>query len=188
MSLIPSSGFQSAQYRMIEIGSTPLPNLVHRDHRARLLNASTEEQFAHIYWRWGAMVEQTGEKTLTLKRFEAKYEDELLGLCSKYAGNTIWDRYQSLSAEARQEPKLVEALKHLDQNVNVNWPLQHYRTAVAYLAKKPSDVRATGGTNWQKYLPPRFQKRVFYPELWTAQQLEEWGKDWVESALAEARG
>jgi tryptophan 2,3-dioxygenase len=188
MSLIPSSGFQSAQYRMIEIGSTPLPNLVHREHRERLRGADIPEQFSHIYWRWGAMIEQTGEKTLTLKRFEAKYEEELLALCHKYQGQTIWDRCQSLPEGKCTDPKLVEALRHLDQNVNVNWPLQHYRTAVVYLAKKPNDVKATGGTNWQKYLPPRFQKRVFYPELWTPQQLEEWGKDWVESALAEARG
>jgi tryptophan 2,3-dioxygenase len=65
----------------------------------------------------------------------------------------------------------------------VNWPLQHYRTSVAYLAKRPHDIAATGGTNWQKYLPPRFQKRIFFPELWSTQAKEEWGKAWVESVL-----
>ena len=44
--------------------------------------------------------------------------------------------------------------KALDLNINVDWPLQHYKTAVRYLSKKPSDIPATGGTNWQKYLPP----------------------------------
>ena len=185
MALIPSSGFQSAQYRMVEIASTPLENLVHKDHRERLKTASLSEQFDHIYWRWGAVIEKTGEKTLTLKRFEARYEKELLELCQKYQGKTLWDRYMELPAEDRKNPELLTALRHLDQNVNVNWPLQHYRTAVVYLAMKPSDIKATGGTNWQRYLPPRFQKRVFYPGLWTNEEMENWGKDWVEAALAE---
>ncbi|MFN9581044.1 MAG: tryptophan 2,3-dioxygenase, partial [Bacteroidota bacterium] len=30
--------------------------------------------------------------------------------------------------------------------------------------------------NWQKYLPPRFQKRIFYPELWSQEEMDEWGK------------
>jgi tryptophan 2,3-dioxygenase len=32
-------------------------------------------------------------------------------------------------------------------------------------------------------LPPRFQKRIFYPELWSNQEIEEWGKGWVENIL-----
>jgi tryptophan 2,3-dioxygenase len=32
-------------------------------------------------------------------------------------------------------------------------------------------------------LPPRFQKRIFYPFLWTENELEEWGKGWVLSVL-----
>jgi tryptophan 2,3-dioxygenase len=64
--------------------------------------------------------------------------------------------------------------------VNVNWPLAHYKSAVRYLQKDPADIAATGGTNWQKYLPPRFQRRVFFPELWSPQELEEWGKSWVK--------
>ena len=64
--------------------------------------------------------------------------------------------------------------------MNVHWPLAHYRSAVRYLQKDPADIAATGGTNWQKYLPPRVQQRVFFPELWTPQELEEWGKSWVK--------
>ena len=71
-------------------------------------------------------------------------------------------------------------MKLLDVNVNVNWPLSHYKSAVRYLQKDPQDIAATGGTNWQKYLPPRFQKRVFYPTLWSEQELNEWGKAWVK--------
>jgi tryptophan 2,3-dioxygenase len=69
--------------------------------------------------------------------------------------------------------------------VNVYWPLAHYKSAVRYLAKKNDDIAATGGTNWQKYLPPKFQKRIFYPELWTEAEKEEWGKGWVENQITE---
>jgi tryptophan 2,3-dioxygenase len=54
---------------------------------------------------------------------------------------------------------------------------------VHYLAKGTGEEKGTGGTNWQKYLPPRFQRRIFYPELWTEQEIEDWGKKWVENVL-----
>jgi tryptophan 2,3-dioxygenase len=76
---------------------------------------------------------------------------------------------------------LINALKQLDINVNVNWPLMHYKSAVRYLQQNTGDISATGGTNWQKYLPPRFQKRIFFPEIWSAQEKEDWGKGWVET-------
>jgi tryptophan 2,3-dioxygenase len=52
------------------------------------------------------------------------------------------------------------------------------------LARQDKDVAATGGTNWQKYLPPRFQKRIFYPTLWSAEEQENWGKAWVEETFS----
>jgi len=64
--------------------------------------------------------------------------------------------------------------------VNINWKLSHYKSAVRYLQKDPVDIAATGGTNWQKYLPPRFQKLTFFPELWNKEEMEEWGKSWVK--------
>jgi tryptophan 2,3-dioxygenase len=79
----------------------------------------------------------------------------------------------------------MNALRQLDQNVNVNWPLVHYKSAVRYLSADEKEIAATGGTNWQKYLPPRFQKRIFYPELWSAQEIENWGKSWL---MKEASG
>ena len=59
----------------------------------------------------------------------------------------------------------------------------HYKSAVRYLSQDKNDVRATGGTNWQKYLPPRFQKRIFFPDLWSEEEQENWGRQWVLNAL-----
>jgi tryptophan 2,3-dioxygenase len=49
------------------------------------------------------------------------------------------------------------------------------RSAGHYLQKDPEDIKATGGTNWQKYLPPRFQKIIFFPELWNEEEVTQWG-------------
>lgn len=182
MALLPASGFQSAQYRMIEIASTSFINLVDKDVRTQFQNKTNDidTMFQHIYWNKGATELATGKKTLTLKQFEKKYADKFLAMAKNYADKNLWAKYKSLSAEDQNNSDLINALKQLDANVNVNWPLMHYKSAVRYLHQDTKDVAATGGTNWQKYLPPRFQKRIFYPELWSAAQIEEWGKSWVE--------
>ena len=74
MSLLPASGFQSGQYRMIEICSTSFKNLVAKDVRETFSNEVNDEQieamYQHIYWKAGATELATGKKTLTLVQFE----------------------------------------------------------------------------------------------------------------------
>jgi tryptophan 2,3-dioxygenase len=183
MALLPASGFQSAQYRKIEISSTDFINLVDKDVRANYQGKNTplEELFQHIYWNKGATELATGKKTLTLQQFEKKYGADFLAFAKAYQHKNVWQKYKSLSASEQQNEKLINALKQLDVNVNINWPLMHYKSAVRYLQQNAGDAAATGGTNWQKYLPPRFQKRIFYPEIWTEQEKEDWGKGWVET-------
>lgn len=183
MALLPASGFQSAQYRMIEIGATDFIRLVDKDVRAKFSSAnSIEELYEHIYWKKGATELATGQKTLTLKQFEKKYSRTFIRLAEEYKEKNLWAKYTSLGKEGRQNKELINALRQLDVNVNVNWPLVHYKSAVRYLQQDEKQVAATGGTNWQKYLPPRFQKRIFYPELWSEEEKNEWGKAWAESA------
>jgi len=184
MSLLPASGFQSGQYRMIEIFATDFINLVAKDKRDELRGGSVEEQFEHIYWKFGATELSTGKKTLTLKQFEKKYADTFITLGKSCAEVNFNKLYHNLQAAGQATPQLADQLRQLDTHVNVNWPLAHYKSAVKYLHREPEEIKATGGTNWQKYLPPRFQKRIFYPELWTAEQMENWGKAWVGGALS----
>ena len=184
MSLLPASGFQSAQYRKIEICSTDFKNLVHKDVRDSIKEDSTiTELFEHIYWKEGATELATGKKTLTLIQFEDRYKDEFIQLGEKYKTLNLWQSYLRLTPEEQALPEVINALKRNDINVNINWPLSHYKSAVRYLQKAPADIAATGGTNWQKYLPPRFQKRIFYPELWSENEVEEWGKAWVDNII-----
>ncbi|MET4104711.1 tryptophan 2,3-dioxygenase family protein [Hymenobacter sp. UYP22] len=186
MALMPASGFQSVQYRMIELASTALSNLVPEEQR-RLLGeaAAHDELLGCIYWKSGATVVETGAKALTLTEFEKKYADRLLAHAREYEHRNLWAVVQRLPVgpEGQENPRLLRQLKQLDVNVNVNWPLMHYKSAVRYLERHPDAIAATGGTNWQQYLPPKFQRRIFYPQLWTAQELADWGKGWVESVL-----
>jgi tryptophan 2,3-dioxygenase len=182
MSLLPASGFQSAQYRMIEIRSTSFDRLLHPDHRENHVDHSPgdlEDLFEKIYWKAGAVELATGKKTLTLNQFEVKYSGQLLELAENSHGVNIRALWGNLPLH-EQTDELRQALRWLDVNVNVNWPLSHYKSAVRYLQRDPEDIAATGGTNWQKYLPPRFQKRIFYPELWSSEEVDEWGKAWVK--------
>ena len=170
---------------MIEICSTTFKNLVAKDVRSTFSDDVNDEQIAkmyeHIYWKAGATELATGKKTLTLVQFEEKYQKIFIELAQKFKNANLLALYKSLSAEDQKNEKLILALRQMDVNVNINWPLSHYKSAVRYLQKDPEDIAATGGTNWQKYLPPRFQKRIFYPELWSEIELEEWGKSWVKT-------
>jgi tryptophan 2,3-dioxygenase len=191
MSLLPASGFQSGQYRMVEICSADFVNLVKKEKRSKFSGTVTDsmidEMFEHIYWKQGATELATGKKTLTLKQFEEKYSRSLINLAKEYKGKNLWQSYLALSKEDQKRADIIEAMQQNDVNVNVNWPLVHYKSAVRYLHRAPDDIAATGGTNWQKYLPPRFQKRIFYPQLWSKTQVEEWGKGWVEEVIFEQK-
>jgi tryptophan 2,3-dioxygenase len=186
MSLLPASGFQSAQYRLIEIYSTDFINLVHKDVREQMSGEKDiEKLFEHIYWKEGATEIKTGKKTLTLTQFEHRYKEEFILTGKNCVEKNLWQVYSKLSENDQKDQQVIDILKQHDVNVNINWPLAHYKSAVRYLAKDSSDIAATGGTNWKKYLPPRFQKRIFFPKLWSDEEKDSWGKGWVDSVISE---
>jgi tryptophan 2,3-dioxygenase len=176
MALLPASGFQSAQYRLIELGSTTLINLTDKSYREGTHGEpSVELLIDNLYWKRGATELATSKKTLTLKQFEDKYHREFIQFGKEIKQRTIWDVYQ-LQYEKHQDEELIELMRALDLEANVKWPLSHFKSATRYLQREPDVIAATGGTNWQKYLPPRFQMVTFFPGLWTETELERWGK------------
>lgn len=180
MALLPASGFQSAQFRMIELYSTPLENLVDFNLRDEFtVENSSEELFENIYWKKGGIDLETGEKTLTLKQFEKRYTPRFLRIAKDVYGNTLYQRYQSMHEDDRRNEDLQQALRNFDVNVNINWLLMHMGAAYRYLSKKDETIKATGGTNWKKFLPPSFQRVSFFPDLWSPEELNDWGKQWV---------
>ena len=180
MALLPASGFQSAQFRMIELYSTPLENLVDFNLRDEFsVENTSEELFENIYWKKGGIDLETGEKTLTLKQFEKRYTPRFLRIAKDVYGNTLYQRYQSMHENDRRNEDLQQALRNFDVNVNINWLLMHMGAAYRYLSKKDETINATGGTNWKKFLPPSFQRVSFFPDLWSQEELNDWGKQWV---------
>lgn len=184
MALLPSSGFQSAQFRMIELYATSLELLVHPSERS-LVNANDniEALYERVYWKKGATDKITGEKTLTLKEFERRYSSRFIRIANELQGKTIYHKYLALSSESKEDKKLKAELRKFDLNANVNWPLMHLGSAYRYLSKEKETIDATGGTNWKSYLPPDFQQIVFFPELHDSEQLANWGKQWVDHLL-----
>ena len=95
-------------------------------------------------------------------------------------GKNIWLKYKNLTTTKKENEELVTILRKYDFYVNVKWKLVHFKSAVKHLKSK-GIKKATGGTNWEKYLPPRFQKIIFFPEIWTKKEKEEWGISWLKN-------
>jgi tryptophan 2,3-dioxygenase len=173
--LAPASGFQSAQFRQIEIYCTRIENLVPRESKTRLPeDPSLENYFEHIYWKDAGQNRKTGEKTLTLRQFEEKYLDEFTSLAKKVKGKTIEEIVSQIKDPSTE---LKNRLREFDMLYNIKWPLVHLNTAKHYLDKKNENQAATGGSEWKKYLHPQFQHRKFFPGLWTESEIDKWGQN-----------
>ena len=182
MSLLPASGFQSAQFRKIEMACTDLDQLVHSQDREKDLT-SLDQKYSHIYWKSGSIEESSGNKTLTLRQFEDHYETVFLDWAKQWQNTNLNQQVEHLIKAGTLSDTLKNKFKTLDVYLNVNWRLSHYRSAVRYLSSKGSDVAATGGTNWQRFLPPKFQRIISFPSLWTQEEMDNWGKGWVDEQI-----
>ena len=179
--LTPASGFQSAQYRKIEIASTELINLI--DFRFRkTIDRDTpyEHAFNNMYWQAAGVDHKTGEKNALITNFEKKYKKELITWMKEYNTVNLWTKFKDLPEAYKKDVQLVNAMRHYDHTVNVNWVMHHYDAAAKYLDSGKVNVEATGGSDWHKYMHPRYQRRIFFPDLWSSEELENWGIDNLE--------
>jgi tryptophan 2,3-dioxygenase len=170
-SLSPASGFQSAQYRLIEIYCTKLQNLA----RTAPEGADIATQFQHIYWQHAGLDRNTGKKTLTLRQFEEKYLNTFIETAEGLLSNTLEDQLNKLNKQGLLSEETLKLAREFDHEYNVSWPLVHLETAQHYLNAKGENKAATGGSEWQKYLHPKYQKRIFFPNLWSETEKENWG-------------
>lgn len=174
--LTPASGFQSAQYRLIEFASTELINLI--DHRFRYnidRNTPYSHAFEHLYWQAAGKDHKTGKKSTLLLNFEKRYKSEFLSFMETYNTKNLYTRFKELPQADQNNPKLIAAMRHYDYTVNVTWVMAHYNTAVHYIESGIGDGEATGGSDWKKYMHPKYQKRIFFPDVWTQEELDNWG-------------
>ncbi|WP_274474177.1 tryptophan 2,3-dioxygenase family protein [Mangrovimonas aestuarii] len=178
LTLTPASGFQSAQYRKIEFASTELINLI--DHRFRATidrNTPFEHAIDHLYWQAAGKDYKTGKKSYLLTVFEEKYKDEFIRFAEFYNTRNLWTKFKSLPQEVKENKTLIDAMRHYDYTVNITWVMAHYNTANHYLNIGGETAEATGGSEWVKYMHPKYQRRIFFPELWSEQELRDWGKN-----------
>ncbi|WP_276373685.1 tryptophan 2,3-dioxygenase family protein [Chryseolinea sp. H1M3-3] len=176
MALLPASGFQSAQYRLIEIASTDMINLVSVEEREGLQDRELNTLLEKLYWRSGATELASGKKTLTLQQFEAKYMGTFYDAGMKYKDKNLLQIFEKHLSQSEERDEIIERLRVYDALANIHWRFAHLKSAGHYLQKNQKEIKATGGTNWQKYLPARIQKVMFFPELWSEQEHAEWGK------------
>lgn len=176
--LTPASGFQSAQYRLIEFASTDLINLIDYRFRATIdRNTSYEHAMEHLYWQAAGKDHKTGEKSYLLKAFEGKYKGEFLRFMEEYNTINIWRKFKQLPEETQKDAKLVKAMRHYDYTVNVTWVMGHLNAARKYIESSAGPQEATGGSDWKKYMHPKYQRRIFFPELWSEEELRTWGEN-----------
>jgi len=174
--LTPASGFQSAQYRLIEFSSTDLINLI--DHRYRDSidrNTSYEHAFEHLYWQAAGKDYRTGKKSFLLEEFERKYKATFLTHMEEYNTINIWQKFKQLPDSDQKNPELMKAMRHFDYTVNITWVMGHLNAARKYIDSGKGTGEATGGSDWKKYMHPKYQRRIFFPELWNAEELANWG-------------
>ena len=175
--LTPASGFQSAQYRLIEFGSTDLINLIDFRFRAGIdRNTPFEHAYDHLYWQAAGKDHKTGKKNTLITLFEEKYKTMFLGKMDEYNTTNLYAKFKTLPENDRKNPELVQAMRHYDYTVNITWVMAHYYAAEKYLQPKGVVVEATGGSDWRKYMLPKYQRRIFFPELWSKEELDNWGE------------
>jgi tryptophan 2,3-dioxygenase len=176
--LTPASGFQSAQYRLIEFSSTDLINLIDYRFRATIdRNTPYSHAFEHLYWQAAGKDYHTGEKSYLIQEFERKYKDEFLRYMEEYNTINIWQKFKQLPLEDQNNLELVQAMRHYDTTVNITWVMGHYNAARKYIESCQGTGEATGGSDWKKYMHPRYQRRIFFPELWSEEELKNWGEN-----------
>jgi tryptophan 2,3-dioxygenase len=178
LSLAPASGFQSAQFRLIEIYFSDIDSLINEMGKKRMpADCRLEEKFQYVYWQDAGYDRNTGKKSLTLKQFEEKY----LPLFSEYAhkmkDHNLYRQFLKLQSTGADCSELIKALRALDKKFNVSWPMVHLETAHTYLTQRGEKVAATGGSAWTKYLHPKYQRRIFFPSLWSDDEKNTWGEE-----------
>ena len=176
--LTPASGFQSAQYRKIEFASTELINLIDNRFRETIdRDTPFEHAFEHLYWQAAGKDYNTGKKSYLLQAFEVKYKEDFISFTKYYNTRNLWTKFKELPQKVKTDKDLISAMRHYDHTVNIQWVMAHYNAAIHYLNIDGETADATGGSEWTKYMHPKYQRRIFFPDVWTKEELDNWGKN-----------
>ncbi len=164
-----SSGFQSAQFRAIEIVAG--------------LERKAKGEDKTFYWERAARNLETGEPTLTLVIFKEKHLHWLNEMYDKrepYSFRLAFEKALKVASSETDLQKLYhsllsgdlgndlhtlgEELLKLDEKI-IDWKRSHLKAAAKHMKRVP---RGTGDTNWAEYLSRSIQEEHYFPELYQA--------------------
>ena len=162
MALTPASGFQTAQFREIELKLTQLKNLTFSSIDIDKLNIKlTEEEkqtpYLKMYWKLGGRNSLTGEKSQMLKDFENKYDNKFTLLASRQEDINLNFILERTAFPNELKPLLWKLGKTI-----VEWKKRHKDVVLPHTRKfgelsrkynwKIDPNKGTGGTNYSNYL------------------------------------
>ncbi|MEZ4923104.1 MAG: tryptophan 2,3-dioxygenase family protein [Crocinitomicaceae bacterium] len=175
-SLTPASGFQSAQYRKIEFASTNIENLLMANKRGEMNdNWSISDLYNNLYWQI-AGIKPDGTLSVLMQQFQSRYKDEFFSYIIKMKENNLYAQFLKIRKEESDQYKdLIKNMRHFDHTVNVKWTIAHLEAAAKYLDVEGDLIDSTGGSDWKKYMHPKYQRRIFFPSLWSEEELKNWG-------------
>jgi tryptophan 2,3-dioxygenase len=153
--LNPASGFQSMQFREIEISSGL------KDER--ILKEFAADEFAHSRLQARTKAPSLGEAFFTLLRrhgFDAPADDESHSNKNKRTGAVV--EILTHPEKLYKEYQLAEALLEHDEYFSL-WRSHHIKMVERMVGTK----RGTGGSEGIGYLRTTLDKK-FFPELWEA--------------------
>lgn len=174
-SLTPASGFQSAQYRKIEFACTNIENLLMANKRGQMNdNWSISDLYNNLYWQV-AGVKPDGTLSVLMQQFQSRYKDEFFSYIIKMKENNLYAQFLKIKKESDKYKDLIKNMRHFDHTVNVKWTIAHLEAAAKYLDVEGDLIDSTGGSDWKKYMHPKYQRRIFFPSLWSEEELKNWG-------------
>ncbi len=183
-----SSGFQSSQFRAIEIlcglerDAAKRPDISNesRPARERQETAEQADEQATFYWERAARHLTTNEPTLTLTKFKEQHLAYLNRLYSERKPYSLRLAFDLLIRSDAEKPgssdayaavfhdqadqklrALADELLQLDDAI-VTWKQMHLRVAAKHLARAP---KGTGETNWAEYLARSIAEQRCFPEI-----------------------
>ena len=77
-----------------------------------------------------------------------------------------FDDFREMISHIQQMAKYTEQL-FADELIDKNH----------YLNINGETAEATGGSEWAKYMHHKYQRRIFFPDVWTKEELDKWGQN-----------
>ncbi|HEY9694858.1 MAG TPA: tryptophan 2,3-dioxygenase family protein [Oculatellaceae cyanobacterium] len=189
-----ASGFQSLQFRIIEILAGLQRDVTEKQNQENAKYTETDQpqpQYqdkteAKFYWECASRNLATNESTLTLLRFKEKHLPYLNFLYSQRESLSLrLNFYQVVSQRMNRKIEIVKLLETLfDEKIEkdlivlaeellkmdeaiIKWKQAHLKTVAKHLSQVR---RGTGETNWGEYLTKSIAEHRCFLELQLARQ------------------